>query len=594
MRSFSRESSFSSPRVRIIGLLIAAVLAFFTLSLWRMQVLQGETYARMARTNRVRFVRIPAPRGRIHDRHGAILAENRPGFDVELIPEDVEDREATIGLLGGILGEDPAAVRRKVDAGRPVPYLPVTIAGDVDERTMLAVEERQPMLAGVQIGVYPRRRYVHGALAAHLIGSIGMISPGEYAELEEAGYSRRDLVGKSGLEKTYERRLTGRAGGAGIQVDSRGRLDRVIYRVEPEPGCALFLSIDLETQRAAEAVLEGNKGAVVALDPRNGEVLALASSPAFDPNVFVPPVDSPTVRGIISDPEHALVNRAIMGLYPPGSLMKPLTAFAALERGGVGEETRFSCPGSFTLGRRTYKCWYDRGHGAVGVEEAIERSCNVFFYNAGLKAGRDEMARVASAFGMDAAAGIDLPGEKAGTVPTEAWLRDRGLTAWSGGDTVVMSIGQGYLLMTPLRAALIMGAIANGGTVWRPRAAARIVSPLGETVFRSEPEAAARVPLDPRHLAVVREGLRKAVATRFGTGQKARIDGVEVAGKTGTAQAGTEEARVNHSWFVGYAPFDDPRIVVAVMLEGKASGGFFAAPAARRVIAAHLRVGAEN
>ena len=502
--------------------------------------------------------------------------------------------ERTEECLSRLLGMDRETVRERVHGPRAAAYLPVTVKGDVTLEEALAIEERQPILGGIRVGVYPRRRYVHAATAAHVLGYLGMISRDELEKLSGQGYTQQDLIGKAGIEKGYEQFLAGRAGEEGIQVDNRGYLDRVLYRQEAEEGCALHLALDLKTQQAAESILEGGAGAVVALDPRNGDVIAMASTPAYDPNVFVPPVDNKAVRDVISCPDHPLINRAIQGLYAPGSTFKPVVALAALDSGAISKDTTFECTGLFTLGRHPYKCWLERGHKRVNVVDALMFSCNVFFYNTGLRTGRKEIARMASEFGVDELSRIDLPGEKAGVLPTDDWLKKMGIGRWNPGDTVVMAIGQGYTLLTPLREAVIMAAIANGGKIYKPRVVTQVISPLGDVVERMDPQIVREIPLRETDLGVVREGLARVVGSNYGTGQKARVAGVAIAGKTGTVQVGGEGKKKNHAWFVGYAPCDDPRIVVAVFLEGKESGGFFAAPAAKKIFASYFSVKIED
>ncbi|MEI6634301.1 MAG: penicillin-binding protein 2 [Chlamydiota bacterium] len=587
---FPEESLFPTPAVRGIAYLVSGAFLLITCYLWYIQVVRGEEYLEMARSNRVRLVRRPSPRGLIYDRLGGLVADNRASFDVEVVPEDVEDMELVEERLGGILGLDPREVRARIRAGRSYSYLPVTVEGDVGMEVMLEIEERRPGLAGVRVGVYPRRRYLQGPALSHVLGYLGVISPGELDRLRERGYTRQDLVGKNGVEKQYEEFLAGRAGSEGIQVDNRGYLDRVLYRQEPVPGSSLYLTVDMKTQRAAEAVLAENTGAVTALDPGTGEVLAMASSPGYDPNGFVPPVESDLVRGLMASPDHPLINRAIQGAYAPGSTFKPYVAFAALESGAITGDTPFVCTGVFMLGKHPYKCWYPKGHGRLTLADALMFSCNVFFYNTGYRTGRDEIVRVASAFGLAEPTGIDLPGERAGLVPTAAWREERGMRTWNPGDTVVMAIGQGYLALTPLRAATAMAAIANGGKLYRPYLVKQIVSPLGETVESRGPELVREIPLRAGDLALVREGLRRVVNSKYGTGQKGRLEGIEIAGKTGTVQVGVEGQRKNHAWFTGYAPADNPQIAVAVLLEGRESGGFFAAPAAKKIFAAYFNI----
>lgn len=584
----------TSPRLKGIAIAILGTFLLLAACLWSIQILNGAEYLDMAVKNRVRVVRVHAPRGSICDKEGELLAGNRPSFDVEVVPEDVTDAERTEECLGRLLGIDGGVVRERMRGPRAAAHLPVTIKGDVTLEEALAIEERQPVLAGVRVGVYPRRRYAHASTAAHLLGYLGMIGRDELDKLRDRGYTQQDLIGKAGIEKSYERLLAGRAGEEGIQVDNRGYLDKVLYRQDAKGGCSLHLALDLKTQRAAESILADGGGAVVALDPRNGDVLAMASGPAYDPNAFVPPVDNEIVRDLITRSDHPLINRAIQGLYPPGSTFKPIVALAALENGAVRKNTTFECTGLFTLGRHSYKCWLDRGHRGVNVVDAMMFSCNVFFYNAGLRTGREAIVSMASEFGVDELSEIDLPGEKAGVLPADDWLKDMGVERWNPGDTVVMAIGQGYTLLTPLREAVIMAAIANGGKIYKPRVVKRAVSPLGDVVERMEPQIVREVPLRGGDLALVREGLTRVVGSNYGTGQKARLPGVAIAGKTGTVQLGGEGKKKNHAWFVGYAPCDDPRIALAVILEGKESGGFFAAPAAKKVFAAHFGIKVED
>lgn len=588
MKPYPRDQFFAFSPLRGIAAALAGIFMLLSGYLWYLQVMKGEDYLGMAGSNRIRLIRRPAPRGLICDRYGTPLVDSRPGFDVEIIPDDVENRARVEQTLGAILGLQPGKVWERVRGRRSYSYLPVTIESDVSMEKVIAIEERQPFLDGVRVAVYPRRRYIYGETAAHLLGYLGMISPGELEELGERGYTRQDLVGKYGVEKACEQFLAGGAGVEGVQVDNRGYVDRVLYRRNPVPGDNVFLTIDLKLQRAAEEALADGAGAVVALDPRNGELLAMASSPAFDPGVFIPPVDDEMVRELMSDEERPLMNRAIQGLYPPGSLFKPVVALAALEQGAVSETTTHQCTGAFSLGRHHYRCWYEKGHGRVNLTDALMFSCNVFFYNTGLRTGRGGIAKMAEAFGFDELSGIDIPGEKRGVVPTEEWQRRQGLAFWSPGDTVVMAIGQGYTLVTPLREALVIATIANGGTIYRPTTLLRVSSPAGKLLESFRPHVVRKLPLKEKELALVREGLKRAVNSRSGTGQKARLDGVTIAGKTGTVQIGPDDNRRHHAWFIGYAPFEDPQIALAVLLEGKESGGFFAAPAAKKIFAARF------
>ncbi|MGI9591041.1 MAG: penicillin-binding protein 2, partial [Myxococcota bacterium] len=435
---------------------------------------------------------------------------------------------------------------------------------------------------------------------------IGEIRKEQLKSREYAGYRAGDVIGQSGVELRLEADLRGRAGGRNVVVDVAGRVVELLDEREPEPGGTVMLTLDRDLQREAEAgflpdVLgePARMGALVALDPRTGDVLALVSKPGFDPNDFAGGIDSETWKALITDEWRPLQNRAISGNYPPGSAYKPVVAAAALADGLVTPETRKFCPGHFRYGRRTYRCWRRAGHGWVGLHDALKMSCDVYFYELGRDLGIDRIADFARAFRFGRRSGIALPNEKSGLVPTKKWKERRFGEPWMGGETISASIGQGFNLATPMQLAMAYAALANDGTLVEPRIVLRRETDEG-VIEAGEPKVLGRLPVAPEHLEVIRRGLEAVVSEQRGTGGRSRVPGVRVAGKTGTAQVvrmkhteDLEEDEIpvkfrDHAWFVAFAPVEAPEIVVSVLVEHGGHGGSAAAPIAQRVLARYF------
>jgi len=601
---------FFDQRLRVLGIVMIAVFALFLVRLFQLQVVEGEQHLQNSLRNSIRTIRLAAPRGEILDREGRVLATTRPAFDLDVVPSELRDASRTLDVLSVLLGAAPERLRGELgDPRGRARFQPVRLADDLGWESLARVESHRYALAGVLTEVRPRRTYPNGPLAAHLLGTIGEV---RQEQLDQdngrlAGYRAGDVVGQSGVEALLETQLRGRAGGRNVLVDVAGREVEVLDRIEPSAGGRAVLALDLDLQRTAEDALAASgaqgdsvAGAVVALDPRNGDVLALVSLPDFDPNAFSGGgVDPVTWRELMHDPARPLQDRALAGQYPPGSTWKPIVAAAALQEHVRTPSTTVFCPGYFSFGNRSYRCWRKEGHGTVDLHRAIMQSCDVYFYRAGLELGIDRLAQYASAFGLGQRTGIGLEGEKGGVVPSSAWKERRLGAEWLPGETVSASIGQGYDLVTPLQLAVAYAAIANGGDVVRPRLVLEIEGPTGARVPQP-PEIVAHVPVDPEHLARVREGLRAVVETPGGTGGKGRVPGLAVAGKTGTAQVvkleHTEGLKGNaipwkyrdHAWFVSYAPADDPQIAVSVLVEHGGHGGSAAAPIAQKVLARWL------
>ncbi len=601
----STPDSFFEGRVWRVVALVSAVFALFALRLFQLQVLQGEALARSSERNSIRSLRLPPPRGEIVDREGRVLATTRPARHLEVVPNEVREPARTFPVLERVFEREPNELQGAVAARRGRErFQPYRLVEDLSFEELAAVESLGFAIPGVFTGVAPRRFYPNGSLAAHVLGTLGEIQAEQLKKRRFSGYHMGDEIGQSGIEAVYEDVLHGRAGGKNVVVDVAGReVGDPLDSVDALAGDRLELTLDLDLQRAAEegfAIEEGElkSGAVVALDPRNGDVLVLVSAPAYNPNDFADGIDPEIWAALNEDPQRPLQNRAISGLYPPGSTYKAFVAAAALSEGVAERLAGTYCPGHFRLGRRRYRCWRHQGHGAVDLHEALMKSCDVFFYRAGLELKIDVLARYARSFGFGRRSGVALPGESGGLVPTSEWKERRFREPWVEGETLSAAIGQGFNLTTPMQLAVGYAALANGGKVLRPRLVRGRVTRDGSLHAGEPVEVISRVAIDDIHLREVRDGLRAVVMDQEGTGKRARVPGLEVAGKTGTAQVvglkkveGLEDDEIprefrDHALFASYAPAEDPQIVVVVVVEHGGGGGANAAPIAQRVLAA--------
>ena len=579
---------WAERRVRNISFIIAAAFILLIGGLWNVQIINVAKYVRLARNFRVRRVYLPARRGNIYDRNGRLIAGNRVSWDVEVVAEDVDDVAALSGKLGLLLGLDPSAVAAKIRRAGNLPFMPITIARDIGLERATMLEERRLELAGVTVSVYPRRRYVRGEVFAHIVGYTGAVDIRRMNERAEYDYIAREVEGKAGAEKAFESSLRGVAGGEQIQVDSRGYRDSVLGSVDPVPGSNLYLTVDAALQEALWSALGDKSGCAIAMDPGCGDILAMVSRPSYDPNVFVSPTSSADVREIFSNPSHPMVNRVVTGTYPPGSIFKIVVALAALRKGSITAETSFHCDGTFCLGMARFRCWRKGGHGTVRLVDAIRGSCNVYFYNVGIKTGRKSIVEEASCLGLGEATGVNLPGEAGGFIPAEGWVENSLGEGWFPGDTASFSIGQGYLTVTPIQLAVAVSATANGGTVFKPRIVKHVISPDGGIIQSFQAEEKKKCDIDPHHLKLVREGMIEVVNSPRGSGRRAKVEGFNVAGKTGTIQVAVGGKKTNHGLFACFAPAEEPEIVVVVLVENAVSGGHEAAPVARAFLEEYL------
>ena len=581
----SEEQLAERVRLRLVWLGMIGCLAFLGIKLWRMQIVHASTYASDFERQSVRRVRLPATRGLIYDRHGVCLAGNRPSYCIAIYVEELRrpgrlsntvDRvEEVVDQVADVIGRERGVSRRDIrlhiQRRGPMPFLAWR---GIDHDVIARWAESPEPLPGVDVYVEPVRTYPNGPEASHVLGYVRRADT-PTGKKSAYHYYLPEIEGKRGLEKVFNDRLAGQAGGRLLRVDASGFRYEVIDELLPQPGGNLRLTLDLRIQAAAEAVLAGQRGSVVVLDPRNGEVLAMASMPTYDSNTFSAGA-SREEWDRLSALDGVFVNRSVSGAYAPGSVFKPIVAIASLENRRARADTRFNCPGFFQLGDVRFGCWSDRGHGEIAMRKSIEQSCNAYFCQLGLQCGYERIYHIADALGLGRATGIELDRETGGLLPNDAWKRATHKDdAWRAGDTCNVSIGQGPLLVTPLQMAVVTAALANGGRVLRPNL---VLGPGGSGGVVN------RMNWSAETLETVRGGMRDVVQLESGTGKRARIPGVVMAGKTGTAEYGPRNARKHYAWMILFAPYTRPRYALALVVEDALSGGQTAAPMAARLM----------
>jgi penicillin-binding protein 2 len=594
-----REKNRPVPRLalRIAWLMamIVAVLITAALRLYYLQVIKHHELAELADRNRIRIQRLPALRGLVFDRHHRPLVDTKPSFDAVIVPEDAPNLEVTIARLDKLLGQNDFT--KKIDdaddEGRPE-YEPVMVDERLDWSQVVALETHQLDLPGVSLQVTPRRHYLYDSLAAHLLGYVGEVTVKDLNRLPD--YRMGDDIGKFGLERSWEGTLRGDSGGQEIEVDSIGRRLRLLREIPERPGNSVVMTIDLDLQRVAEDAIGERSGALVAIDPNTGYVLAMASHPSFNPNIFAGGIPSSAWRELITDPSHPLENRVTQGMYPPGSTFKVVDSVAGMMDRTLTPATSYNCPGGMWFGNREYRCWRKQGHGNIAFHRAIVESCDVYFYNVGQHLGVDRIAAWAHALGLGKKSGIDLENEKAGTIPSSQWKEHRFHERWYPAETLSVAIGQGYVAVTPIQLADLAAEVANGGTLYKPQFVRQIDALDGTVVKTFPPIVENHTRIDPRALNEIRSAMGDVVNASDGTGHAAKIDGIIVAGKTGTAQvvkeaqgARTKETALpnkyrDHAWFMAFAPVDHPKIAIACIIEHAGHGGSIAAPVVKAVM----------
>jgi penicillin-binding protein 2 len=601
-------------RARIlIGFLAVSVL-LLGVRLFFLQVIKASYYRRISEENRIRLVPLPAPRGIITDRNGRVITFNRPSYTIFLIPYEVEELDLLAERLAPILNLDLSGLKEKLKANWPRKFEPIKLKKYADFKTICVIEEQNQNLPGVIYQVEQTRRYPDCGWAGHVLGYVKELSKEELSRdsvssagesdsgessspnlspAEKRGYRLGGYIGRDGVEKHYDHLLRGKEGVTFLEITAAGKIVGPLEEREPDfpvRGADIELTIDLNLQAEAESALVAfESGAVVAIDPRNGEILALVSKPGFDANLLAGILSPEEWNEILGNPLHPLLSRTVQAAYAPGSTLKLLTAAIALESKIAHRNTFLSpCSGSYRFGRRTFGCWKPEGHGRVNLVNAIIQSCDVYFYQLGLKVGLEKWSHYARLCGFGEKVGVDLPDEAKGFVPSlDYYQRRYGKADWVKNLVINLSIGQGEILVTPLQLASFYCGLATDGTVYRPHIVREITSPDGRA-STTQSEILKRLPFSSSTLRVLKEAMVGAVNHPDGTGTLARISDVTVAGKTGTAQNPHGE---DHAWFVGYAPAENPRIVVAVLVENVGHGGTFAAPVAKRIIDRYLEGG---
>ncbi|HVM32198.1 MAG TPA: penicillin-binding protein 2 [bacterium] len=578
-----------SPEKKMNLLLLIISAAFFCIfvRLFYIQILNYPYYRNLSDVNSLRLIPEKAPRGIITDRNGEILATNRPTYSLFLVPAQVQAYGPTLVRLSQILGEPLSDMELLVESRRETrKFEPIRLRTHLDPNLIAQIEENRVHLPGIYIQMEPERYYPHGELASHILGYIGEISEQELARMKGDGYSEGDWIGKKGVERTYDNLLRGENGGVEVEVDASGVQRRTLDYRNPIQGQTLMLSIDYKVQKLAEELMGDNIGAVLVTDPQTGEILAMVSKPNYDPNLFVSGISFKDWNRLVKDKTFPMENRAIQGQYPPGSIFKLITTLAALEDHVIDYNKVFLCRGIFWYKTWPYRCWRTSGHGWINLQRAIVESCDIFFYQLGLLVKIDQIYRVARMMGLGSKTGVDLDSEVAGLVPNPQWKESTQHQPWFPGNTIQMSIGQGYLLTTPLQMLDMTSCIANNGKIYKPHLIYRVVDQkTGRTIYEQPSQILGEATLAPEHLKFLQDAMEKVISDERGTGKKARIPGVRVAGKTGTSENPHGD---NHAWFTAYAPAEDPKVAVIVLVENGGEGGIVSAPIAQRLMQASL------
>jgi len=573
-------------RLWVLRALVLAAFIALGIQLWRLQIIRGDDYRTRAEHNSLRVVTLPAKRGVIYDRNGIQLVQNVPSFSAAVVPVDVPEgkEDELCARLAKLLDVPAWHVALQLENARSEQriFTPMVIKSQLDEDTALILEEHRDELPGFRLLVEPARKYPEGEVAAHLLGYVGRISLDEYRRLKDSGYELNDRLGKMGVELSYERELRGEPGWQQVEVDASGEPLRVLRGQAAKPGSNLVLTIDIDLQRKmteylSEGIAERKSAVAIAMDPRNGEILGMASLPSYDNNIFSGNLSEEELNKLLEDPSHPLINRAVAAAYPPGSCFKLVTACAALSEGVATPNTHIVSTGSIQAGNQVMRDW--KALGDLDFYQAIALSSDVYFYYLaggyeGFRGlGPDRLANYARAFGFGAPTGVGLPGESSGLVPDTKWKWKTLKEQWYIGETYNYGIGQGFLSVTPLQLVSAVSAIANGGTRVQPHVLRELRDAAGSTTALFW-QKGRRVPVTPNDVQTVREGMRQAV--EWGTATKGQVPGVTVAGKTGTAEFGEKDPETGeyqtHGWFVAFAPYDNPEIAVVVFQEN--GGGY--------------------
>ncbi len=586
--------------VAVVCLLTVVLIA----RLFYLQVVEHDLYTTLSHNNRVNIEPIGPTRGLIYDRNGVLLAENRPTFSLEIVPERVDDLDATLAELGKLIPiteADVARFERGLKQKRRFEGVPIRLRLSSEEVARVAVNRHR--FPGVEIAAHLTRYYPFGPLTAHVLGYVARINEQELKSIDASNYAATQYIGKVGVEKYYEDLLHGKVGYQQVETNARGRVLRVLERTPPVPGSDLYLSLDSELQAIATAALADNRGAIAAVDPQTGAVLALVSNPGYDSNLFVNGIDPESYKALQQSPDQPLFNRALRGQYPPGSTLKPFVALAGLENGVITPSSTIFDPGWYQLkgDAHKYRDWKRWGHGLVDMDKAIVESCDTYFYDLGFKLGIDRMYDFLSGFSLGRDTGIDILEERPGLLPSRGWKRAARNLPWYPGETLITAIGQGFMLATPLQLANATAILAARGRAHTPRLAHTIRDPEGNLHPQPPPPIEPLALQNPANWEAVINAMEEVVHSARGTARRIGIGAsYRIAGKTGTAQVfGIKqdekyvESEVDlrlrdHALFIAFAPVDDPRIAVSVVVENGGHGGSVAAPLARYVMDYYL------
>lgn len=587
------ELSSVCSRAQPVHIAVGIGFILLILSFWKMQILDHNKYWRLSESNRKREVFLPSPRGLITDRNDIILARNVASFKASVIRENCQGFDDSCRKIAHLLNLKPEILKERINKYGSLPQsMPLIVKDNLTFEEVSRIESRKIEMPELILQSEPKRQYPYGRFAAHVLGYLQELSP---EEMKSGLYSERrlgDLVGKTGIEKQYDAFLEGTDGRMLEIVDSLGRRKGEISRKEPIQGNTLRLTLDFDLQKRAEELLEGREGACVIMDVRTGEILALASYPDYDPNKFINRFTPEEWLNLKQSPEYPLENRAIRGLYAPGSIFKPTVALAALDLGVINERTSYFCSGATTIYGHPFRCWFQGGHGFINLYSGIRNSCNIYFYRLGKQVGIQEIHRYAKWLGFGRKTGIDLPGEKEGLIPSPQWKMKVKNKPWYPGETISVSIGQGPLLVTPLQVAFHTALLANRGKAVSPHLLKSVESRSSGQKKDNDVEKKYAVDIPRPLFEKVIKGMWKVV-NEEGTGRAAKIPGYDVCGKTGSTQILSAKTENNapensqkfktHSWFTGFAPKDNPEVVVTVLVEYGGMGGATAAPLARNL-----------
>ena len=572
-----------AQKIAIASYLILLGFMIILLRLWQLQLLQGDQLRKTSEANRLRVIKVPAPRGIIFDRNGLALVKNTPYFCASVIPEEFDS--ATVTALAKVLHLTTDEVKEKLKRNNQSPFTPLRLKEGLSYDEVSYIEARRSDFPGLFVEIEVSREYLYGGIGAHVIGYLGKLTPAQSKDPEFRDVPPEAFIGQWGVERLYDKSLRGTAGQRIIEVDAIGREIRLLKENPPVKGDDLSLSIDIGLQKAAEDAFEEKSGALVALKSDTGEILGMVSSPSFDPNKFAKGISPEDWNAIINDKKVPMLNRAIQSQYPPGSTFKIITALAALEENAFDTSTKVDCRGGINYGRWHFGCWKKTGHGTVSLHRALVESCDVYFYEAGKRVGFDKIYDYATMFGLGAETGISIGRERKGLIPNSRWKKETKNTAWFLGETFINSIGQGYVATTPVQMAVMINAMVNGGIIYRPS----ILKAAAPVLVRKNG-------VSPENLRVIKDALQGVVNEPGGTGYAAKSNTVLIGGKTGTAQVVgirkdskylAEKFR-DHAWFVAFAPVEQPEIALSVLVEHGGHGGSAAAPIAKKAIEAYM------